>query len=77
MAEVVSYIIGSLDLSYKHSLAISALYLIVSGSLAAILFKRRDVANWRHKGLVSDISQASPLPLDHITSLGAIKNGFC
>jgi ABC-type transport system involved in multi-copper enzyme maturation permease subunit len=36
---------GSLDLSYKHSLAISALYLIVSGCLAAILFKRRDVAN--------------------------------
>jgi hypothetical protein len=36
---------GSLDLSYKHSLTISAAYLIIGGSLAAILFKRRDVAN--------------------------------
>jgi ABC-type transport system involved in multi-copper enzyme maturation permease subunit len=36
---------GSLNLSYKHSLAISAGYLIIGGGLAAILFKRRDVAN--------------------------------
>jgi hypothetical protein len=36
---------GNFDLSYKHSLAISASYLIISGGLAAFLFKRRDVAN--------------------------------
>jgi ABC-type transport system involved in multi-copper enzyme maturation permease subunit len=36
---------GGLNSSYKHSLAISLGYLIIGGGLAAILFKRRDVAN--------------------------------
>ena len=36
---------GNIDLSYKHSLAITAGYLIIGGAVAAILFKRRDVAN--------------------------------
>jgi ABC-type transport system involved in multi-copper enzyme maturation permease subunit len=36
---------GNVDLSYKHSMAVSLAYLITSGALAALLFKRRDVAN--------------------------------
>ena len=36
---------GNPDLSYKHSVALTVGYLIISGALAAILFKRRDVAN--------------------------------
>jgi ABC-2 type transport system permease protein len=36
---------GNMILSYKHSLATSLAYLIISGGIAAILFKRRDVAN--------------------------------
>lgn len=36
---------GNPDLSYKHSIAVSLAYLIISGALAAVLFKRRDVAN--------------------------------
>jgi ABC-2 type transport system permease protein len=36
---------GNSQLSYKHSIAVSLGYLIISGSVAAILFKRRDVAN--------------------------------
>jgi ABC-type transport system involved in multi-copper enzyme maturation permease subunit len=36
---------GNPLLSYKHSLAVSVTYLLVSGALAAIFFKRRDVAN--------------------------------
>jgi ABC-type transport system involved in multi-copper enzyme maturation permease subunit len=36
---------GSFELSYKHSIAISMGYLIIGGALAAILFKKRDVAN--------------------------------
>jgi len=36
---------GNPDLNYKHSIAVSLGYLIVSGALAAILFKKRDVSN--------------------------------
>jgi ABC-type transport system involved in multi-copper enzyme maturation permease subunit len=36
---------GNPDLSYKHSMAISLAYLIIGGAIAALLFKRRDVAN--------------------------------
>ncbi len=36
---------GNINLSYKHSLAVTIGYLLISGTLAAILFKRRDVAN--------------------------------
>ena len=36
---------GNVDLSYKHSMAVSLAYLVASGALAALLFKRRDVAN--------------------------------
>lgn len=36
---------GNSALSYKHSLAVSMAYLILSGGVAAVLFKRRDVAN--------------------------------
>lgn len=36
---------GSFELSYKHSIVISLGYLVIGGGLAAILFKRRDVAN--------------------------------
>ena len=36
---------GSAQVSYQHSLLVAALYICISGSLAAILFKRRDVAN--------------------------------
>ena len=31
--------------SYQHSLIMDAIYLVVSGSIVALLFKRRDVAN--------------------------------
>jgi hypothetical protein len=31
--------------SYQHSLMMDAIYLVVSGSIVALLFKRRDVAN--------------------------------
>jgi ABC-type transport system involved in multi-copper enzyme maturation permease subunit len=36
---------GNPNLSYRHSIAVSMSYLILSGALAAVLFKRRDVAN--------------------------------
>ena len=36
---------GSSVISYRHSLAVSAGYLLVGSAVAAILFKRRDVAN--------------------------------
>ena len=36
---------GNPDLTYKHSIAISLSYLIIGGAIAAILFKKRDVAN--------------------------------
>jgi ABC-type transport system involved in multi-copper enzyme maturation permease subunit len=36
---------GNIDLSYKHSMAITIGYLIIGGGIAAALFKRRDVAN--------------------------------
>jgi len=36
---------GNIDLSYKHSLAITIGYLLIGGAVAAVLFKRRDVAN--------------------------------
>ena len=36
---------GNPELSYKHSMAISLAYLIIGGAIAALLFKRRDVAN--------------------------------
>ena len=36
---------GNVDLSYKHSLAITIGYLVIAGAIAAALFKRRDVAN--------------------------------
>ena len=36
---------GSVAASYQHSLFVSALYIFVGGSIAAALFKRRDVAN--------------------------------
>jgi ABC-type transport system involved in multi-copper enzyme maturation permease subunit len=36
---------GSAIASYKYSLLISAIYLLLGSSLVAILFKRRDVAN--------------------------------
>jgi ABC-2 type transport system permease protein len=36
---------GNPDLSYRHSIAVSLGYLIIGGAIAAVLFKRRDVAN--------------------------------
>jgi len=36
---------GTLDVSYKHSLLISVIYLTVGSALVSFLFKRRDVAN--------------------------------
>jgi ABC-type transport system involved in multi-copper enzyme maturation permease subunit len=36
---------GNPNLSYRHSIAVSLAYLIIGGAIAAVLFKRRDVAN--------------------------------
>jgi ABC-type transport system involved in multi-copper enzyme maturation permease subunit len=36
---------GNSNLSYRHSIAVSLAYLIIGGAIAAVLFKRRDVAN--------------------------------
>jgi ABC-2 type transport system permease protein len=36
---------GQDDISYRHSLTFSALYLVVAGGIATVLFKIRDVAN--------------------------------
>jgi len=36
---------GSVEVSYKHSLLISIIYLTVGSAIVSLLFKRRDVAN--------------------------------
>ena len=36
---------GGVDLSYRHSVLLSLIYLGVAGAIASLLFKRRDVAN--------------------------------
>jgi len=36
---------GNPSLSYRHSVAVSLAYLIIGGAIAAVFFKRRDVAN--------------------------------
>ena len=36
---------GNYSISYQRSLFMSAIYIAVGGSIVAVLFKRRDVAN--------------------------------